>query len=98
MQRNFGNFRNFSNIGGEGETEKKRRCKKLEKRIVALEAQVQRQQIVGQILWEFCGSVANKEKMDLLSYQQFYSPSTDSAENIRILIEEIFKSGKHATN
>ncbi len=66
--------------------------------MAALEKQVQEQQISNQILWEFCGSVANKEKMDLVSYQQFYSPSSDRAENIRVLIEEIFKLREHTSN
>ena len=39
--------------------------------MAALEKQVQEQQISNQILWEFCGSVAKKEKIDLVSYQQF---------------------------
>lgn len=60
-----------------------------EKRIAALEKRVQEQQAVIKLLFEFCRSVANKEKMSLLSYQQLYSPSADSCNKVLMLLEKI---------
>lgn len=71
----------------------KKKYRQLEKRIADLEVQVQGQQIVGEIISEFCCSVANKEKMDLLSYQQLHSPSANSNEKVRMLLQKIRKLG-----
>lgn len=84
--------------GGEKYIHIKKAMEDVRKRIAALEVQAQSQRIENKILWEFCNSVAYKEKLDLVSYQQLYSPSPDSAEKIRVLIEKIFKFGKHTAN
>ena len=67
-------------------------CQKTaEQRIEELEKEVEDLRRVIQILFEFCRSVANKEGMSLLSYQQLYSPSSESCEKVRALFEEIRK-------
>lgn len=67
-------------------------CQKTaEQRIAELEKEVEDLRRVNQILIEFCRSVANKEGMSLLSYQQLYSPSSESCEKVRALFEEIRK-------
>lgn len=67
-------------------------CQKTaEQRIAELEKEVEDLRRVIQILFEFCRSVANKEGMSLLSYQQLYSPSSESCEKVRALFEEIRK-------
>lgn len=64
-----------------------------DKRIAALEKQIQEQQTVIELLFEFCRSVANKDKMSLLSYQQAYSPSADSCNKVLMLLEQIREFG-----
>lgn len=59
-----------------------------DKRIAALEERVQEQQAVIELLLEFCRSVANKENLSLLSYQQIYSPSADSCNKVLMLLED----------
>lgn len=67
-------------------------CQKTaEQRIEELEKEVEDLRRVIQILFEFCRSVANKEGMSLLSYQQLYSPSSENCEKVRALFEEIRK-------
>lgn len=67
-------------------------CQKTaEQRIEELEKEVEDLRRVIQILFEFCRSVANKEGMSLLSYQQLHSPSSESCEKVRALFEEIRK-------
>ncbi|WP_283124253.1 hypothetical protein [Angelakisella massiliensis] len=67
-------------------------CQKTaEQRIEELKEEVEDLRRVNQILIEFCRSVANKEGMSLLSYQQLYSPSSESCEKVRALFEEIRK-------
>lgn len=67
-------------------------CQKTaEQRIEELKEEVEDLRRVIQILFEFCRSVANKEGMSLLSYQQLYSPSSESCEKVRALFEEIRK-------
>lgn len=61
----------------------------LEKRVADLEERVQGQQAQDEIVYEFCRSVANKERLSLLSYQQLYSPSANSNEKIRVLLKQI---------
>lgn len=61
----------------------------LEKRTADLERQVQGQHITVELTYEFCKSVANKERLSLLSYQQLNSPSADSDQKIRMLLEQI---------
>ena len=61
----------------------------LEKRVTDLEVEVQGQLIKNEVIFEFCRSAANKEKLSLLSYQQLYSPSADSCQKIRLLFEKI---------
>ena len=63
----------------------------LEKRVADLEVEVQL--IKNEVIFEFCRSAANKEKLSLLSYQQLYSPSADSCQKIRMLFEKIRKFG-----
>ncbi len=72
----------------------KKKWNGLQKRIADLEKEVQSQRIQGAIVFEFCRSVANKENLSLLSYQQLHSPSTDSSEKVRMLFEEIRKLGQ----
>ncbi len=67
----------------------KRKWEALEKRITDLEVEIQGQRMKNEIAFEFCRSVANKEKLSLLSYQQLYSPSTDSNEKILMLLKKI---------
>lgn len=62
-----------------------------QKRLSTLEEEVRKLKVINTILLEFCKSVANKEKLSLLSYQQLNSPSTNSNEKIRMLFEEIRK-------
>lgn len=69
----------------------KQKWEALEKRIADLEREVQGQHIKNEISFEFCRSVANKEKLSLFSYQQLYSPSTNSSEKVRMLLEKIRK-------
>ena len=64
----------------------------LEKRVADLEVEVQGQRVKDEVIFEFCRSVANKEKLSLLSYQQLYSPSADSSQKVRTLFEKIRKS------
>lgn len=45
----------------------------LEKRVADLEREIRGQRVKNEIMFEFCRSVANKEKLSLLSYQQLYS-------------------------
>lgn len=71
----------------------KKRWEALEKRIADLDKQIQAQQIVGEIISEFCRSVANTEKLDLLSYQQLHSPTANSNEKIRMLLQKIREFG-----
>lgn len=66
----------------------------LQKKIAGLEKQIQNQQILTEILIEFARSVANTERRDLISYQQFHSPSTDSCEKVRMLLNEVRKFGQ----
>ena len=60
-----------------------------DKRIAALEERVQEQQAVIELLLEFCRSVANKENLSLLSYQQIYSPSADSCNKVLKFLKNI---------
>lgn len=69
----------------------KKKWNELQKRTADLEVQVQNQQLVIEIIFEFCRSVANKNRTSILSYQQLYSPSTDSSEKVRMLFEQIRK-------
>ena len=59
----------------------------LEKRVADLEAEVQGQLIKNEVIFEFCRSAANKEKLSLLSYQQLYSPSADSSQKVRMILQ-----------
>lgn len=65
------------------------RVETLEQKIADLEGQVQSQQIKIELTHEFCRSVAHKNGMSLLSYQQLNSPSADSSEKIRMLLQQI---------
>lgn len=67
--------------------------KELHDKIVSLEKQINKQQMVIEILIEFAISVANTEQKDLISYQQFHSPSTDSCEKVRMLLDKVRKFG-----
>lgn len=64
---------------------------KLKKRLSTLEKEVQEMKVVSAILFEFCRSVANKEQLSLLSYQQLNSPVADSNEKVRMLLDEVRK-------
>lgn len=63
--------------------------KVLKSQIADLKKQVQGQQLILELLFQFCRSVAYKERRDLLSYQQLYSPSTDSSKKVRMLFQQI---------
>lgn len=67
----------------------KKKVRKMEKRIADLARQIEGQQILIEILFEFSRSAANEKGMDLLSYQQLHSPSTDSSEKVRMLFQKI---------
>ena len=71
----------------------KKKWQALKKRVADLEVEVQGQLIKNEVIFEFCRSVANKEKLSLLSYQQLYSPSADSSQKVRMLFEKIRKFG-----
>ena len=70
----------------------KARWTALEKRVADLEREIQGQHAKNEIMFEFCRSAANKEKLSLLSYQQLYSPSTDSNQKVRMLFKKIRES------
>lgn len=59
----------------------------IKKRLSTLEKEVHELKTLNVILVEFCKSVANKEQLSLLSYQQLNSPSADSNEKVRMLFE-----------
>lgn len=67
----------------------KRKWEALAERITDLEVEIQGQRMKNEITFEFCRSVANKEKLSLLSYQQLYSPSADSNEKILMLLKGV---------
>lgn len=67
----------------------KNKWETLEKRVADLEGRVHSQLPMTEITFEFCKSVANKDGMGLLSYQQLNSPSTDSNKKVRMLLEQI---------
>lgn len=69
----------------------KRQWLHVNKKIAGLEKRIQNQQLMIGLLFQFCRSVANKEKHSLLSYQQLYSPSANSAKEVRILFEQLRK-------
>ena len=59
----------------------------IKKRLSTLEKEVRELKTMNVILVEFCRSVANKEQLSLLSYQQLNSPSADCNEKVRMLLE-----------
>lgn len=59
----------------------------IKKRLSTLENEVRELKAMNVILVEFCRSVANKEQLSLLSYQQLNSPSADSNDKVRMLLE-----------
>lgn len=67
----------------------KKKSRTLRKRLSALEVEVHKLKVVNEILFEFCRSVANKDQLSLLSYQQLNSPVSDSNEKVRMLLDEI---------
>lgn len=69
----------------------KRKPRALRKRLSALEVEVHKLKVINEILFEFCRSVANKDHLSLLSYQQLNSPVADSNEKVRMLLDEIRK-------
>lgn len=71
--------------------ERELRVSELKSRIDEMERVIANQGCVIELLKEFCISVANKEKRDLLSYQQLHSPSADSNEKVRMLFEKVRK-------
>lgn len=64
---------------------------RMQKRLSTLEKEIHELKAQNAILMEFCRSVANKEQLSLLSYQQLNSPSSNSNEKVRMLFEEIRK-------
>lgn len=69
----------------------KRKLAQINKKVTGLERRVQNQQLMIELLFQFCRSVANKEKHCLISYQQLYSPSADSTKKVRILFKQLRK-------
>lgn len=69
----------------------KRKPRALRKRLSALEVEVHKLKVINEILFEFCRSVANKDQLSLLSYQQLNGPVTDSNEKVRMLLDEVRK-------
>lgn len=69
----------------------RRQNKELKKRIANMEHEIQCWQYEVQILLEFCRSVANKNGMSLLSYQQLNSPTTNSSKKVRMLLQKVRK-------
>ena len=69
----------------------KKKWEEMEKKIADLEIAVRGQSYMTNLTYEFCKSVANKDKMSFVSYQQLYSPSTDSSQKVRMLLDEIRK-------
>lgn len=74
-------------------TEERKKWKQMSKRVSDLERKVQGQQIFIEILIEFAKSVANSEKKDLISYQQFHSPTADGCEHVRMLFDKLRELG-----
>lgn len=70
-----------------------KRFQTLKRKVAALEKEIQRQQLMIELLTEFASSVAYTERMDLISYQQIHSPSADSCKKVRMLFDEIGKFG-----
>ncbi|MCI9357210.1 MAG: hypothetical protein HFH59_06635 [Lachnospiraceae bacterium] len=66
-----------------------RRWMEMNKRIATLEGYVQGQQLLIELLFEFCKAVAAKEGLSLLSYQQLNSPSADGCRKVRMLFQKI---------
>lgn len=69
----------------------RKKSRTLRKRLSALELEVHKLKVINEILFEFARSVANKDQLSLLSYQQLNSPSADSNEKIRMLLDEVRK-------
>lgn len=69
----------------------KKKPQALRKRLSALEVEVHKLKVTNEILFEFCRSVANKDQLSLLSYQQLNSPVADSNEKVRMLLDEVRK-------
>ena len=67
----------------------RRQQKEINKKIAALERSAQGQQLLIDLLFEFCKAVAAKDSLCLLSYQQLNSPSADSSCKIRMLFQKI---------
>ena len=69
----------------------KKKPQALRKRLSALEVEVHKLKVINEILFEFCRSVANKDQLSLLSYQQLNSPVAESNEKVRMLLDEVRK-------
>lgn len=78
--------------------EQKLSKRELRSRVNEMERVIANQGCMIELLKEFCISVANKEKLSLLTYQQLYSPSADSNEKVRVLFEKIRKFRKSPFN
>lgn len=66
-----------------------RRRKEMSRRIATLERYVQGQQLLIELLLEFCKAVATKERLSLISYQQLNNPSANSSRKVRMLFQKI---------
>lgn len=69
----------------------KKKWEEMEKKIADLEIAVRGQSYMTNLTYEFCKSVANKDKMSFVSYQKKYSPSIDSSQNVNVLLDEFRK-------
>lgn len=69
----------------------KKRWESLEKRIADLEVQVQGQQLIQELVIHIMDSLKPDQDLDLISYQQLNSPSTERQDKVRVLIQKILE-------
>lgn len=69
----------------------KKRWESLEKRIADLEVQFQGQQLIQELVIHIMDSLKPDQNLDLISYQQLNSPSTERQDKVRVLIQKILE-------
>jgi uncharacterized coiled-coil protein SlyX len=69
----------------------KKRWESLEKRIADLEVQFQGQQLIQELVIHIMDSLKPDQDLDLISYQQLNSPSTERQDKVRVLIQKILE-------
>lgn len=70
--------------------------KKLLVRIANLELILQGQQLLVELLYEFCESVANKEQLELWSYQRLNSLAPSHNDKVMLLLSRLMAHSKKA--